>query len=288
MDAIDWTEVQTVICVAKQGSLSAAARELGVNHSTILRRIQAFEQKHGVSVFVRESQGYFLSRHGIALLQDFEQIDKIMLGLQRRISDYDSELQGRLTITSTENIFASYLSAPLFEFARLFPGVDLDLLISSQILDMSHLEADVAIRPMAHLPDDHFGFQLFKLSFHFFAPKDMAAQIDINKINQWQNWIGYSGSLANSRVGKLLHDQMEKSPVLTANSFDGVAMAANSGLGVALLPLFVGQSHRNLVQLTTRPVFETDVFVTSPKDLSVSHRVNALMNHLTLHFSNRD
>ena len=60
MHGIDWTEVQTVVRVAKLGSLSAAARELAVNHSTILRRIQSFEEKHHVNVFIRDTKGYNL------------------------------------------------------------------------------------------------------------------------------------------------------------------------------------------------------------------------------------
>jgi DNA-binding transcriptional LysR family regulator len=288
VEAIDWTEIQTVICVAKNGSLSGAARDLAVNHSTILRRIQSFERKHHVNVFIREPQGYRLSRHGRALLQDFDQIDQVMLGLQRRITDYDTQLEGRLTITSTENIFASYLKTPIFEFAKIFPRVELDLLISNQVVDMSQLEADVAIRPMSDLPEHHFGFRLFELTFYFYAPKDMVDLVVVDKVSHFPSWIGYSGALANSRAGNTLSACMQTKPVLTANSFDGVSMAANEGLGIALLPSFIGESCSNLVQLDTEALFTTGVFVTAPKDLSVSRRVNALMNFLNVHFSEQD
>lgn len=287
MEAIDWTEIQTVICVAKQGSLSAAARELRVNHSTILRRIQSFEQKHHVNVFVRESQGYKLSRHGRALLQDFDQIDQVMLGLQRRITDYDTQLQGRLTVTSTENIFASYLQEPLCEFAKVFPRVELDLLISNQLVDMSQLEADVAIRPMNQLPENQFGFRLFNLSFFFYAPKDMVDAINPSEIGMFPNWVGYSGALADARVGHILSETMKTKPALTANSFDGVAMSANSGLGLALLPSFLGENQPNLEKLDIPEVFKTGVYAMAPIDLSVSRRVNALLNYLNTYFQDK-
>ncbi len=204
MDAIDWTEVQTVICVAQLGSLSAAARALSVNHSTVLRRIQSFEQTHHVQVFVRTQTGYQLTRHGQVLLQDFDQIDQVMLGLQRRINDYDSELQGILTVTTTENIFASYLKQPLLEFARVFPRVELDLLISNQLVDMSHLEADIAIRPSQTIPAESFGFELFQLSFYLYSPNDLVAKVNTKLPYQYDDWVGYSGQLENARVGQIL------------------------------------------------------------------------------------
>jgi DNA-binding transcriptional LysR family regulator len=284
MEGIDWTEIQTIIAVARLGSLSAAARELSVNHSTILRRVQSFEQKHNVNVFVREQQGYKLSRHGRALLQDFDHIDQVMMGLQRRITDYDSQLEGGLTVTSTENLFRSFLKQSLFEFASRFPRVELDLLISNQLVDMSHLEADIAIRPMNALPDDHFGVRLFELGFYFYSPTAMAGVVDVNTLAEAPFWIGYSGPLANARVGGLLNKMMRTKPTLTANSFDGVAEAANAGLGIALLPSFLGDAQENLTQLKTEPVFKTDVYAMAPKELSVSRKVNALLNFLSEQF----
>ncbi len=280
MNGIDWTEVQTVIRVAKLGSLSSAARELKVNHSTILRRIQSFEDKHHVNVFVRDTKGYRLSRHGRALLQDFDTIDHQMQSLQRRIVDYDAQLQGKLTVTSTENIFATYLKQPLFEFARLFPGVELDLLISNQLVELTQLEADIAIRPMSGLPTGHIGYKLLDLTFYFYAPIDMIDSIALDKIGTTQNWIGYSGALAHARIGEILANKMITRPTLTANSFNGVAMAANAGLGLALLPSFMGDNQKNLQRLATKPIFETDVFAVAPADLAVSRRVNALLNFL--------
>lgn len=284
MNTIDWTEVQTVIKVAKSGSLSAAARELKVNHSTILRRLQSFEEKHHVNVFVRESQGYKLSRHGRALLHDFDHIDQMMLGLQRRITNYDSQLEGRLTVTTTENIFASFLQEPLCEFAKLFPRVELDLLISNHLVDMTQLEADVAVRPMPQLSQHHFGFELFELSFFYYAPSQMADSLNLYDMGSTANWIGYSGVLAAARVGQLLQSTMNTAPLLRANSFDGVAVAANSGLGIALLPSFIGDAQPNLVRLPLAALFTTSVFAMAPTDLNASRRVNALMNYLNTHF----
>lgn len=285
MDNVDWTEIQTIICIAKGGSLSAAARELGVNHSTVLRRVQSFEEKHHVNVFVRESSGYRLSRHGRALLQDFDRLDDIMQGLRRRITDYDTQLEGRLTITSTENIFGHFLQSPLFEFAQVFPRVNLDLLISNQLVDMSQLEADVAVRPAERIPKGQFGFKLFSLYFYFYVPQTMASQLSPDAIADFPHWVGFSGALSQARAGQVLHQTMNGSPTISANSFDGVSAAANAGLGLALLPSFIGDVQPNLIKGSGELIFSTDVFVMAPEDLSVSRRVNAIMNFLNTHFN---
>ncbi len=285
MRHVDWTEIQTIICVAKRGSLSAAARELSVNHSTVLRRIQQFEEKHHVNVFVREPQGYQLSRHGQALLRDFEQIDQVMSGMARRLEDYDAHLQGKLTLTSTENLFASFLQTPIFSFAKLYPGINLELLISNQLVDMTALEADIAIRPMAEVPAHFFGQVLFELNFYFYAPHTMVKQLEESELKQWPDWIGFSGALANARVGQLLRETMTTSPVLTANSFHGVASAAHAGLGIALLPSFVGDSFETLHRLDHPALFTTDVYVMAPEELKASKRVTTLMHFLSTYFN---
>lgn len=277
---MDWTEIQTLISVAKNGSLSGAARELQVNHSTILRRIQSFEEKHHVTVFVRESQGYRLSRHGRALLQNFDELDSAMLGLQRRIVDYDSGVQGRLLVTTTETLFTGSLQAALFSFARAFPRIDLDLMVSNQPVDMNQLEADVAIRPAPALPDGFTGEPLFSSSFAFYAPREMAQRLTGKDPFAWPQWVGFSGVLATARVGQILAERMTHKPVLTANSFLGVARAANNGLGIALLPDFVGDAEDNLVKITSADIFTTDVYMMTPNDLSQTRRVQAFMRFI--------
>ncbi|WP_196158887.1 LysR family transcriptional regulator [Reinekea sp. G2M2-21] len=285
MRHVDWSEIQTIICVARRGSLSAAARELSVNHSTVLRRIQQFEEKHHVNVFVREPQGYRLSRHGQALLRDFEQIDQVMSGMARRLEGYDAHLQGKLTLTSTENLFASFLQTPVFNFAKLYPGINLELLISNQLVNMTQLEADIAIRPMTEVPAHFFGHALFELSFYFYAPHSIAKQVEESALEQWPDWIGYSGALASARVGQLLRETMNTPPVITANSFDGVASAARAGLGIALLPSFVGDSVETLHRLSRPALFSTDVYVIAPEELKASKRVTTLMHYLNTYFN---
>jgi DNA-binding transcriptional LysR family regulator len=288
LQPIDWTEVQTLISVAKLGSLSAAARELSLNHSTVLRRIQSFEQKHHTQMFIRSQSGYELSRQGQILLQDYEHIEQMMLGLQRRVNDYDSELQGTLTVTTTENLFSTYLKKPLLDFARIFPRVELDLLISNQIVDMNHLEADIAIRPINAMPETSFGFELFGLRFYVYAHKDKINSINAELPFEFGFWVGYSGQLKNARIGKILQEKLQNRPVICANNFDSVAAAANEGLGLALLPSFIGDNQPNLLRVSNISLFSTPVFALAPTDLSVSRRVNALLNYLNSHFLDVD
>ncbi len=285
MKNIDWTEIQSIISVAKLGSLSAAARLLSVSHSTILRRIQSFEYKHRIQVFVREQQGYHLSRHGRALLQDFDQIDRFMQGLQRRVTDYDAHLQGQLTLTTTENLFGSFVKKPLLEFAKVFPSIELELMISNQLVNMDQLEADVAVRPMAELPIGYFGFPLFELVFWVYGPSDHSGEVHQQDPFDYPDWVGFSGHLASARVGQILVERLQCKPALRADSFDGVAAAAEAGLGRALLPSFIGDALPGLSRLKSiEPIFTTRVFVLAPDDLKVSRRVNALLNYLNVYF----
>lgn len=280
MQPFDWTELQTIFCVAQQGSLSAAARLLEVNHSTVLRRIQNFEDKHKVTIFVRDANGYRLSRHGQALLQDHEQIQGLMLGLQRRIADYDTQLEGHITLTSTENIFEHYLKTPVFQFAQTYPRVTLDLLIGNQLINMERLEADIAVRPAESLPAHHIGFQLGTFQCFYYLRSDLLPLPTLNTISDYPNWIGFNGQLAQARIGRLLAGTMKNPPILTASNFHSVSEAAKAGLGLALMPAFIGDGIPTLSRIESEAVFSSPIFVMAPEELKLSRRISAFMELL--------
>ena len=283
MNKLDWTDVQFVICVARTGSLSAAARELGVNHSTVLRRVSAFEQAIKVQLFVRDSKGYRLSQHGRILLQDIENFESTMKSLELRFSDYDTQLEGSLCITTTNGLFSSRLKTSIFKFARSFPGIKLDLQISDEIKNLAHLESDIAIRPTEAIPDGFFGEKIGSVHFHAYAHRELAIKINSRKLFSEKSWIAYSGTTGNSLLGQLLASKItENQQMIRVSSFEAAFEAAKEGIGIALLPERLAWGDKQLVKVSQGdPLFTRPVHIIARKELQTSRRVNAFINFMS-------
>ena len=282
MTKFDWTDFQCVVCVARTGSLSAAARELGVNHSTVLRRVSAFEQSTKVQLFVRDSNGYRLSQHGRALLQDIDQFEGAMKRLQLQFSDYDTQLEGALCVTTTHGLFNSRLKGSLFQFVRSFPGIKLDLQISDDVKNLAHLESDVAIRPTEEIPDGFFGAYIGRVIFHVYAHRDLARVLNSKDVFKEKYWIGYSGILSSGVLGQVLVNRIsEAQQTLKVSSVDAAFEAAKDGVGIALLPEHLVRGNNQLVRISKGdPILERPIHIIARKELQTSRRVNTFINFM--------
>lgn len=283
MNKFDWTDFQCVVCVARTGSLSAAARELGVNHSTVLRRVSAFEQATKVQLFFRDSSGYALSQHGRALLQNIDQFEGAMKRLQLQFSDYDTQLEGALCVTTTHGLFNSRLKGSLFQFARSFPGIKLDLQISDDIKNLAHLESDVAIRPIEEIADGFFGARIGSVIFHVYAHRDLARGLNAKDVFKEKYWIGYSGVLASGLIGQLLANKIsEAQTTLKVSSIDAAFEAVKDGVGIAILPEhLVRESHQLIRMSKGDPILERPIHIIARKELQTSRRVNTFINFMS-------
>src|SRR5690606_24578589 len=127
MASFDWDELRYVLAVAESGSLAGAARALGVNHTTVLRRVGAFEKKLGLRIFDRLPTGYALTAGGEQLVEAARQIDDTVTALERRLVGQDLRLSGTVRVTSTDTLMGSILPEILAEFRHQHPGIELEL-----------------------------------------------------------------------------------------------------------------------------------------------------------------
>jgi DNA-binding transcriptional LysR family regulator len=107
----DWDDLRYFLAVARKGSIRAAAATLAVNHSTVSRRIDAFETRLGVRAFERLPGGYFLTQAGEELIQHAERVEKEMIAAERRVAGRDAKLSGLLRVTLPDS-FAQCLLMP--------------------------------------------------------------------------------------------------------------------------------------------------------------------------------
>lgn len=276
-----WNDLQIVLAVAEHGSASQAARLLGINHSTVTRRINAFEKDHGVKLFERHPTGLKPTQVGQALLDVSRPIEDAVLKIEREILGQDLKLEGLITITTTDSITDRILAPHLKSFRDANPAITIDLIATNTRLDLPRLDADLSVRPSRNPPEDLIGRKVSGMAFAIYAETQSYRLWQKQATNE-QPWIGISHDLKNSPVDAWMQRiEQERQIVTRSNSFVAARELAASGIGIAILPCFIADADSRLLRIEP-PLkeLETNVWVLTHKDLRNSARVRALSDHL--------
>ena len=242
----DWEDLRAVAELVRLGTLSAAGAALGVNYSTIARRVARAEAKLGTILFERLTDGYaptedaFLVADHVARMADEEH------GLMRALAGRDGRLTGRLVITAPQLVIAHVLAPALRDFREAHPDLDLRIRATNDMLDLNRREADIGIRISPSPGDTLKGLRVIEQHSASFATQDWADRItrDPDQAIDWVIYEGHEGLPAgvseawpSSRVRFRFDDMV------------AIAGAVQAGLGVARLPMFLGRSLPGLVQV---------------------------------------
>lgn len=277
MHNLSWDDLRFILAVAEAGSVNAAARRLGVNHATVLRRIATFETRSGVTIFERSPQGYRVTPAARRVLDAAREVEHAVYGVQRVLSGQGVELHGDVRVTSTDSLSQHVLPAILAEFRAREPHVFIDLVSTNAHLDLSRLDAEVTVRPAARLPDGLSGSAPARLGFAAYAaaatsPPDPALA----------RWIALGGAAARSLPGVWVADTVPRERIAArADSFLVAGELAAAGMGVAPLPCVVGDADprlRRAAQLM--PPMAVEIWVACHADMETVPRIRAVRTAL--------
>jgi len=279
--SLAWDDLRVVLAVARAGSLAEAARALGVNHSTVFRRLNTFEEQLGVRLFERLANGYALTIAGEEMRASAERVEQEIDRLDRRITGQDLRLQGTLAITTTDTLASCVLAPHLVAFKRAHPAIELNLLLENQYVNLSKRQADIAIRPTLSPPDTLVGRRIAAIAFAPFV----SAHLLTDKPNPHLgdlDWIAVDESLAHLAADKWFRATLPgANVVMRSNSLTGLMAAAVSGMGVAMLPCFIGDPSPVLTRLAD-PVdaAASALWLLTHEDLHHTARVRAFMDFM--------
>lgn len=145
MERFDWDDLRFFLAVARSGRLTAAARRLGADHATVSRRITSLEESLKAKLFERRPQGYALTGHGEQLLAKAESMETEALAIQSEIGGADMALSGTVRIGAPDGFGSTFLASRFAALAKVYPGLELQLIAMPRLLSLSKREADVAI-----------------------------------------------------------------------------------------------------------------------------------------------
>ncbi len=286
---LKWDDLQFVLSVAENGSLSAAARELGVNHATVLRRVASFEQAYGITLFERRASGYALNPQSQHVISTLRSIHQSVASLERSFTGLGSPFQGNIRVTSTNTICHEFLTPHIHILSQLYPDLEIELLSTNYRLDLADLEADITIRPTLDLPDDLSGEIIGKMSLRIYATSDYWRE-NKSADHRDHNWLGGTKSLLRSPVSFWQVDILKDRVAHRADSFITLRQMAELGMGPTVLPCFIARNSKDLV---CSPLFDfeatTDIWVAAHKDMAATPRIHALMQYfITVFKENSD
>jgi len=275
---IDWEDVKTFAMLAGRGTVRAAAAALSVHHSTVSRRLDKLEFALGVRLFDRRPEGLVLTEAGEILLPVARQVSGRLQDVSRLIQGSDGMLSGRVRVTMAEPIAVHAFAPRLPEFVKRFPGLDLEIAVTSDFLDLNRHQADLAVRMDNNPPDTLVGKRLFPYCASIYASPGYLASQDFQTAPQHGRWLGWGDS---SERFPAWTQATEFARVPVWGAFANLPLqiaAARAGLGLARLPCYVGDRAAGLVRATGRPPEPTrEIWLLTHPDLRKTTRIRAVM-----------
>ncbi|WP_428242796.1 LysR family transcriptional regulator [Gynuella sp.] len=274
---IDWNDLRYLLLVAKHGSVSAAARELGVNHTTVLRRINSFEEANKLRFFIKKSTGYKPTPEGLQLLEAASAVEEKINDLERKIKGAENEMSGQVRITAVDSLCHPLLLKHINSFTHSFPDIEILFSATNQVLDLGNRDSDIAIRPGLDLPEYLHGYRVADMACHVYVHEALSER-DPDSLQ----WLGLDRPIKTTYIGQQYEEMIQnKSVVFRANSFNALQMAAEQLAGCTLLPCFLGDSSDCLRRLPgSQYTLITGLWVVSHKDLALSKPISRLMEHI--------
>lgn len=280
--SIDWDDLKYFLAVARTGTLRGGAESINANHATVSRRLSSLEESIDARLFDRAQSGLVLTQLGEELLPHALRVEEEILSASRTIIGRDAEPSGPIYFSMPPFLALSFVTDDLTEFSETYRDIDLHIDVTNTLLDLSRREADVTLRIAKDVLDDVVGRRLCSYVRATYCSPEYAEKISDNG-GEGLCWIGW-----NEPEGKTTAQWVKDSDFphaqLRHRVFEGVPQAtfAASGMGLTVLPCFIGDAHPGLVRAPfSKPYMDArSIWLLLHKDLRKTARVRLLVDFL--------
>lgn len=281
---MNWDALQAFLAVARTGRISAAARRLDVQHTTISRRLAALEAALGVPLFYRTNTGYTLTPHGRNALMEAEAMEHAALVLTARAREGSSAIAGRVRVAMAPEFASHWLMPQLKAFRAKHPQIDLHVLVGTRQRDLSRGEAELAVQSPRPRQKDLVAVRLASASLALHASKSIAAsarwRVTSPETLRGLPLLTYTSAFQMLQEAKWFQAILSTAGAyMETNSTHALLAAAQAGAGVAVLPRFVARWHDDLVEVS-EAVAANDVWLITHPEFRRDPKVRATADFL--------
>lgn len=284
MRALDWADLKHFLAFARAGSMQAAAKALGVNQTTVQRRIAELEDRVGRRLVERHLGGYRLTALGEDMRPAAEGVEAAVAAFERDLAARDKGIAGILRLTCGSGVAACLRRTPLIDaFQARHPGLQIELAITDRVLDLSKGEADLAIRVAARDGEAKDEVlvrrKIADVSWSVYASRGYLERYgrpaDPDKL-EGHLVIGCDGPIADYPGARWQRSVAHQATIATrCDHWQGLILAVATGAGLAALPHFQGDNEKDLVRVIDDIGLVLPCYLLMHRDMQHTPRVRA-------------
>ena len=275
---MNWDDLRFVLVVNELGSLAKASTRLGVDHTTVGRRVEALERALKVRLFTRTPAGYLPTADAQRLIASMQRVEGAVRELEREVTS-TATLSGPVRVTSPETLGATWLAKVLAQFQTEHPQVQLELVPSGQVLDLGRREAELAVRSFRSKHDHLVARRLATVGYGLYASRSYLKRRPVHGPERLHEHALLSSNAERDLEARWLRrlDKRAK-PTFTSPFSLTLLAAAREGAGLAVLPCYLADEEPALQRVSAPEPPKEDLWLTVHRDLRDMPRVRALMD----------
>lgn len=280
--SLDWNDLRYFLALRRVGSLAGAARTLGVEHSTVSRRLNAIEQALGARLFTRTPDGFVATRAGEEIGPLAEGVEKSIEEIVRRVSGEDDRIAGVVRVTTSE-AFTPFLVKRLQPLRERHPDLIVEVLSGNESLDLSRREADLAVRMAETRQPELKVARIASIGWSLYASKSYVERKGRATTENLagHDVVAYDATMSGVPGGQWIGANSDGANiVMRGNSLLSVLNAVVVGMGVSVLPCFIAEPEQTLVRLTSEVLGSRDVWLVLHPDIARIARVRAVIDYV--------
>lgn len=280
----DWDHIRVFLAIARLKRVAAAARRLGVQHTTISRQLDALESDVGAALFYRTVAGYLLTREGESILAAAEAMEQAAITIGARIGESTATLAGTVRVWLPPEFASDWLAPHLPKFFSQYPDLDLTIVVGTRMLDLSRAETELAVQGLRPHQTGLVASRIGNVAMRLYATTKFinASKVQVNDAHSMQ---GQPLLLYTSQL-RLLQKAAWFQPIMAAcnvviqsNSTHTLLAAARANSGMAVLPQFVARNYDDLVAISD-PVSDNDMWLVTHPEFRKDRKVRVVSDFL--------
>jgi len=279
----DWNRARAFLVTVEEGSLSAAARALGMTQPTLGRQVTALEQELDIVLFERAGQGLILTPSGLELVEHVREMGKAASRISLTASGQSQSIEGNICISASE-VYAAFVLPPIIKKLRdLEPKINIEIVATNDVSDLRRREADIAIRNFRPTHPELIARKIKDVNARLYATnsylekheKSLEDTLEQAKFISFDN----TGMLLKALNNLGLNLTTANFPILT-NSYITHWELVKQGLGIGIMPDEIGDSEPLVERVLPDFNLEFPVWLTTHRELNTSRRVRLVFDLL--------
>lgn len=277
---MNWDDLRTALAIRRGGTLSAAARSLGVNQTTAARRLERLEAALGARLFDRIEGRMVPTDAGRRALDRASAMEEVAAGVTATAGDADAAAAGSVRLTSLPSFVAGYLAPRLAGFAERHPAITVELVGASDNLHLGRREADLAVRYSRPATGNLRARRIGVVGYAGYAARSLAGTVGRPPTDL--PWVAYDEAFAALPEQRWMDEKLRPSRrAATATDVPTLLALARHGAGAAVLPCFMADGDPGLLRLTgPEPVVRREIWLLGHPDLRAVRRIAMLSDWL--------